>query len=136
MSGRARSRGIAVWTRSGGRRSRCIVPRLISATISNAIGGRSVGCSWRFGRYHGAVAKYSGLRCRCDRWLAHVYGGPLLGIGSRRLRMLSLNRDWGDMSLVRRSFLLRRWTRVDPAIAAVVADMGFVVNDYGLVVHV
>ena len=40
------------------------------------------------------------------------------------------------MSLTRRRLFLRCWTPVDPAIAAVVADMGLVVIDYGRVVHV
>src|ERR1700674_1508061 len=51
--------------------------------------------------------------------------------------MLSLNSYRRDMPLMRRSLLLRRRTRVDPAIAPVVADVVIVgIVDDGRVVHV
>src|ERR1700676_350342 len=143
MGGRAGSRSIAVctrcrvlWTRSGGRRSGSIVAWLTSAAIGPAIGRRSIRSPCRFRRHYGAVVQCSWFRRRCDRRLAHVHGSPLLRVGSRRLRMLSLNRDRRGMSLMRRRFLLRRWTRFDATIAAVVTDVGLVVIDYGRVVHV
>src|SRR5258707_14104663 len=119
------------WTRS-----RRIVPRLISRTICAAIIRGRITRPWRFRRHNCRVVKYSRLRCRCDRRLSHIRGSPLLRIASRRLRMLSLNRDRGKVSLTRYSLLLRSRTRVDPAIAAVVADVVHVVVDYRCVVNV
>ena len=118
-----RTRSRVLWARSGVRRSRVrrsgsIVRPLISATI----GRRRIRRPCRFGWHDGAVVQYSGFRSRCDRRLAHVHRSPLLRVGSCCLRMLSLNSYRRDMPLMRRSLLLRRRTRVDPAIAPVVAD--------------
>src|SRR5712692_4093488 len=113
-------------------RSRRVAPRLLPPTI----GGGGIGTTCRFGRYDGAVLKYSWLRCRCDCRLAHVHRSPLLRVGSGRLRVLNLNRDRRNMSLMRRSLLLRCRTRVDSAVAAVEADARLRVVDHRLVVNV
>src|ERR1700730_11153143 len=143
MDRRAGSRSIVVGTRcrglrtrSGARGSGRIVAWLTSVPIGRAIGRRSIRRPWRFRRHDGAVVPCSWFRSRCDRRLAHVHGSSLLRISSRRLRMLSLNRDRRNMSLPRRGLFLRCWTPADPAIAAVVTDMGLVVIDYGRVVHI
>src|SRR5258708_14677260 len=104
--------------------------------ICAAIGGGRIRRPWRFRRHNCRVVKYSRLRCRRDRRLSHIRGSPLLRISARCLRMLSLNRDRGKVSLTRYSLLLRSRTRVDPAIAAVVADVVHVVVDYRCVVNV
>src|SRR6202047_4592334 len=143
MDRRAGSRSIVVGTRcrvlrtrSGARGSGRIVAWLTSVPIGRAIGRRSIRRPWRFRRHDGAVVPCSWFRSRCDRRLAHVHGSSLLRIRSRRLRVLSLNRDRRNMSLPRRRLLLRGWAPADPAIAAVVTDMGLVVIDYGRVVHI
>ena len=84
MDGRAGSSSVVV-----------LRTRLISATICAAIGWWIIRTTCRFGRNDGAVVKYSRPRCGRDRRLAHVHGSPLLRIGSRRLRVLSLNLTGG-----------------------------------------
>src|SRR6266403_796137 len=136
MDGRAGSSSVVVPPRVIARP--VVVPRtrLISATICAAIGWRGIRRTCRFSMNDGAVAKYSRPRCGSNRWLAHVHGSPLLRVGSRRVRMMSLNRDRRHMSLTRCSLFLRRWTPVDPAVAAVVADMVLVPVNYCRVVDV
>src|SRR5450755_5047233 len=51
--------------------------------------GRSVGTPCLFGRHGAAATEFSGLRSRCNRWLAHVRRRAHLRIASRRLHMLS-----------------------------------------------
>src|SRR5258708_33532661 len=67
-------------------RSRRIAPRLLPPTI----GGGGIGTTCRFGRYDGAVLKYSWLRCRCDCRLSHVHPTPLLRVGSPPPRLFNL----------------------------------------------
>ena len=90
--------------------------------ISSAIGW-GVRRSCFFGRYGATVIKITGSGCRCDSWLAHVRRGALLRVGSGRLRVLGLRRDRRNMSLPRCCLIFRPWTRTDPAIATVVADV-------------
>src|SRR5258708_40048166 len=99
------------------------------------MGGGGIGTTCRFGRYDGAVLKYSWLRCRCDCRLAHVHRSPLLRVGSGRLRGLNLNRDRRKMSLMRLSPLLRGRTRVDSAVAAVEAGAPLHVRKQPLVLN-
>jgi len=51
-----------------------------------------------------------------------VRGSSQLWLRASSLRMLSLNGNRRNMSLMCDSLLLRRWTRIDAPIAAVVAD--------------
>src|ERR1700687_3753943 len=117
-AGSRRGRKVARMDGRAGSSNVVVVPRtrLISATICATIGRRCIGCPRRFRRNDGAVVEYSRPRCGRDRRLAHVDGSPLLRIGSRRLRMLSLNRDRRNMSLTRRSLFLRRWAPGDSAL--------------------
>src|ERR1035438_8708547 len=89
--------------------------------VSAAIRGPRIGAARLSRRYR--VIEVSRPGCCRDRGSALVPRGTELGIATGRLLMLRLSRDRGNMSLTRRSLLLRGGTRVDAAFAAVVADV-------------
>src|SRR5438270_3404335 len=89
---------------------------------SGTIGWRLIRRPCLLGRYHRTVFEGSRFRGSCDWWFAMVRRSSQLRLRPSSLGMLSLNRDRRNMSLMCDSLLLRRWTRIDPPITAVVAD--------------
>src|ERR1039458_5246753 len=68
------------------------------------------------------LAEISGLCSGCDCRLAVVHPCALVRIGARALCMFRLSCDCRNMPLACRSLLVRGWTRLNPALSAVVTD--------------
>ena len=102
-----------------------------------------VACWWMIRRSrlscrHGPCAlEFSGSRSGCDRGPALVHRCPLLWVVARSFFMLSLSSYRRNVLLPLYRFLLRRSTRRDSTVAAVVADaVDCRVIDHGGVVNV
>ncbi len=98
--------------------------------IRRTIGGWMIGCTGLFSGHYSGTRKRRGLLSRSDRRLAMISLRPQLRIGTGGLYMLRLRRDWRNVPLAGGRFFLSRRPRLDPAVAAVIADASAV---YGLV---
>src|SRR5215472_8185862 len=88
--------------------------------------------------HHRAAVKVPGPRRRRNRWTTLVDRCKVLPVCAGSLLVLHLRREWRGVPLVRIRLFLRRWTRLDATIPAVIADVvdGRVIHDHGFVIDV
>src|SRR6478736_3068646 len=118
-------------------RHRTIVVCVSYRTRHGMIFGAPVMTSVCAGRDHSGTVKFSGARGRSDCGSAVILGREKLAVAPGAALVVTLHAGRLEMVFSRPPFLFARWTRVNSAAAASVADAvhGDVVDD-GLVVDV
>ncbi len=104
--------------------------------IRFAIGRRLVATSGFPGCDSAALVECPGLGSGRDRRFSVIYGGAQLAVGTGFVKMLVLRPNRPDMPVAVRSLFLASGSRVDSAVAAVIADAVYrriVVDDCGVV---